>query len=326
MRKTDIKLLRLKFSALLAEQKYIRKSMYRNGATPAGRLGIMEKPAAAESGKTSKVWNAAFKGYKDGTSDFLGDQIEGLTGYRRCDFDSKSVIWTDLVLEEDRERIKQVFKQALKGDKTYMREYRVRARNGEILWIREWGQIVCAEDGQIDFVTGIIMDITEEKQRELLRLNCERKTGKYLTFSLAKEGYGISIMKVKEIIEVMSITPMPQAPPFVKGVINLRGKIVPVADLRTKLGIQGSEYTDRSCIIVLDLSRNGRPVLIGMVVDSVSEVLNIQGSDIEDVNDYLLKSNSDCMLGMAKTNSGIKIILDVDKALGEVALGAPKNF
>ena len=181
----------------------------------------MEKPAVVESGKTSKVWNAAFKGYKDGTSEFLGDQIEGLTGYRRCDFDSKSVIWTDLVLEEDKERIKQVFKQALKGDKTYMREYRVRARNGEILWIREWGQIVCAEDGQIEFVTGIIMDITEEKQRELLRLNCERKTGKYLTFSLATEDYGISIMKVKEIIEVMSITPMPQAPPFVKGVINL---------------------------------------------------------------------------------------------------------
>ena len=90
--------------------------------------------------------------------------------------------------------------------------------------------------------------------------------------------------------------------------------------------MQGSEYTDRSCIIVLDLSNNGRPVLIGVVVDSVSEVLNIQGSDIEDVNDYLLKANSDCMLGMAKTNSGIKIILDVDKALGEVALGAPKNF
>jgi len=157
-------------------------------------------------------------------------------------------------------------------------------------------------------------------------LNCERKTGKYLTFSVAKEEYGISIMKVKEIIEVMSITPIPQAPAYVKGVINLRGKIVPVADLRTKLGIQGSEYTDRSCIIVLDITRNGRPVLIGMVVDSVSEVLHIQGSDIEDVNDIVLKFNSDYMLGMAKTTSGIKIILDVDKVLGEVNLGAAKNF
>ncbi len=286
----------------------------------------MEMTAVAESGKTTKVRNAAFKGYRDGSSEFLGDQIESLIGYSRRDFNSKAVIWTDLVLEEDKEQIKQVFKQALKGNKTYMREYRVRAKNGDILWIREWGQIVCEEDGQIEFVTGIIMDITEEKQQELLRLNCERKTGKYLTFSVAKEGYGISIMKVKEIIEVMSITPMPQAPPFVKGVINLRGKIVPVADLRTKLGIQGSEYTDRSCIIVLDISRNGRPVLIGMVVDSVSEVLNIQGANIEDVNDYLLKSNSDYMLGMAKTTSGIKIILDVDTMLGEVALGTAQNF
>ena len=286
----------------------------------------MEKPTVAEPGKTAKVRNAAFKGYNDGSSDFLGDQIEGLVGYSRWDFNSKAVKWTDLIIEEDRVHTKQVFAQALKGDKTYMRDYRVRAKNGEILWIREWSQIVCGENDQIEFVTGIIRDITEEKKQEELRLSCERKTGKYLTFSVAKEEYGISIMKVKEIIEVMPVTPMPQTPPYVKGVINLRGKIVPVADLRTKLGMQGSEYTDRSCIIVLDLSNNGRPVLIGVVVDSVSEVLNIQGSDIEDVNDYLLKANSDCMLGMAKTNSGIKIILDVDKALGEVALGAPKNF
>lgn len=286
----------------------------------------MEKPAVAESGKTTKVRNAAYKGYKDGSIEFLGDQIEGLIGHSRRDFNSKTVKWTDLVIEEDKASIKQVFAQALKGDKTYMREYRVRAKNDDILWIREWSQIVCGEDDQIEFVTGIIMDITEEKQQELLLSNCERKTGKYLTFSLAKEDYGISIIKVKEIIEVMSITPMPQAPPFVKGVINLRGKIVPVADLRPKLGIQGSEYTDRSCIIVLDITKNGRTVLIGMVVDSVSEVLHIQGAYIEDVNDYVLKFNSDCMLGMAKTTSGIKIILDVDKVLGEVDLGAAKNF
>jgi purine-binding chemotaxis protein CheW len=286
----------------------------------------MEKPAVAVPGQTAKVRNAAFKGYKDGSSEFLGDQIEGLVGYSRQDFNSKSFKWTDLVIEEDKAHIKQVFAQALKGDKTYMREYRVRARNGEILWIREWSQIVCGEDNQIEFVTGIIMDITEEKQQEVLLLSCERKTGKYLTFSVAEEEYGISIMKVKEIIEVMPITPMPQAPPYVKGVINLRGKIIPVADLRTKLGIEESEYTDRTCIIVLDTTKNERKVLIGMVVDSVSEVLHIQGADVEDVNDFMLKFNSECVLGMAKTASGIKIILDVDKVLGEVDLGAAANF
>jgi purine-binding chemotaxis protein CheW len=286
----------------------------------------MEKPAVAESVNTTKVRNAAFKGYKDGSSEFLGDQIEGLVGYSRSDFNSKNIRWTDLVIEDDRGRIKQIFAQALKGDKTYMREYRIRAKNGEILWIREWSQIVCGEDGQIEFVTGIIMDITEEKLQEALLLDCERKTGKYLTFSLAKEEYGISIMKVKEIIEVMSITPMPQAPSFVKGVINLRGKIIPVADLRTKLGLHDSEYTDRTCIIVLEVTKNERTVMVGMIVDSVSEVLHIQGADIEDVNDFLRKFNCDAMLGMAKTASGIKIILDVDTVLGEVDLGTAANF
>ncbi len=286
----------------------------------------MEKPAVAESGKTSKVRNAAFKGYKDGSIEFLGDQIEGLVGYSRRDFNSKACKWTDLIIEEDQAHIKQVFAQALRGDKTYMREYRVRARNEDMLWLREWSQIVCAEDGEMEFVTGIIMDITEEKQQEMLLLSCERKTGKYLTFSIAKEDYGISIMKVKEIIEVMPVTPMPQTPPYVKGVINLRGKIIPVADLRTKLGIQESEYTDRSCIVILETTKDERTVLIGMVVDSVSEVLHIKGADIEDVNDFLLNFNRGCVLGMAKMASGIKMILDVDTVLGDVDIDAAANF
>jgi purine-binding chemotaxis protein CheW len=286
----------------------------------------MEKPAVAESGKTSKVRNAAFKGYKDGSSEFLGDQIEGLVGYSRRDFNSKACKWTDLIIEEDQARIRQVFAQALKGDKTYMREYRVRARNENMLWLREWSQIVCAEDGEMEFVTGIIMDITEEKQQEMLLLSCERKTGKYLTFSIAKEDYGISIMKVKEIIEVMPVTPMPQTPPYVKGVINLRGKIIPVADLRTKLGIRESEYTDRSCIVILETTKDERTVLIGMVVDSVSEVLHIKGADIEDVNDFLLNLNRGCVLGMAKMASGIKMILDVDTVLGDVDINSAANF
>ncbi|MGA2404231.1 MAG: chemotaxis protein CheW [Syntrophobacteraceae bacterium] len=286
----------------------------------------MEKPVVAAPGKTAKVRNAAFKGYKDGSCEFLGDQIEGLVGYSRKDFNSKALKWTDLVIEEDTERIKQVFAQALQGDKTYMREYRVRAGNGDILWIREWSQIVCEENGQIEFATGIVMDITEEKQQEMLLLNCERKTGKYLTFSVANEEYGISILKVKEIIEVMAITVMPQAPPYVKGVINLRGKIIPVADLRTRLGIRESGNTHQTCIIVLETTRNETTVLAGMVVDSVSEVLHIKGSDIEDVHDFMLQFNSDCVLGMAKMDSGLKIILDVDKVLGEVELGVAANF
>ena len=286
----------------------------------------MEKPQVGAPGKAARARYAAFKGYKDGSSEFLGNQIEGLVGYSSHEFNSKAVKWMDLALAEDRAQMKRVFAQALDGDKTYMREYRVRAKSGAVLWIREWSQIVCDESDQIDFVTGIIMDITEEKQQEMLVLNSERKTGKYLTFSVEQEEYGISILKVKEIIEVIPITALPQAPTCIKGVINLRGRIIPVMDLRTKLGIRESENTDRTCIIVLEATVNGSAVVTGIVVDSVSEVLHIKGADIEEINEFMLQFNSDCVLGMAKMNTGLKIILDVDKVFGGVEFAAAGNF
>ncbi len=276
----------------------------------------MAVPAVSKKGK--KVKNVAFKGYEDGTCEFLGDEIEAMLGYRRQDFNSKALKWTDLILKEDLANVKAAFVQALKSDKTYMREYRVRAKNGGILWIREWGQIVCDEEGKMEMTTGIAMDINEEKQQEILQLSRERKTGKYLTFSVADEEYGISILKVKEIIEVMPITPVPQAPPYLKGVINLRGKIIPVADLRTKLGVGESAYTERTCIIVLEVTRKRSNFLTGMVVDSVSEVLHIQGANIEDVREFTLQNNSRYLLGMAKLDSGLKLILDVDEMLGDI--------
>ncbi len=285
----------------------------------------MEKtPLVSE--KTTRVRNAAFKGYKDGTVEFLGDQIESLIGYKRQDFNSKAVRWIDLVVDEDKDRIRKIFVQALKGDKTYMREYRVRAKNGNLLWIREWSQIVCDDNGEVDFATGIIMDITEEKEHEMLLLSCERKTGKYLSFSMAQEEYGISILKVKEIIEVMPITAMPQAPDYVKGVINLRGKIIPVVDLRSKLGIRESENSDRSCIIVLETTRDERTIFSGIIVDSVSEVIYIKGADIEDIKECMFQFSTECILGMAKMDNNLKIILDVDKMMGEVDLSAAANF
>lgn len=286
---------------------------------------MMDAPAVSNKGK--KVKNAAFKGYADGTSEFLGDQIEAMVGYRRQEFNSKALKWTDLILEEDRASVKAAFVQALKGDKTYMREYRVRAQNGAILWMREWGQIVCDDAGKVELATGIAMDITEEKQQEILYLSRERKTGKYLTFTAAESEFGISILKVKEIIEVIPITPVPQAPPYLKGVINLRGKIIPVADLRTKLGLGESASTDRTCIIVLEITRKRSTFLAGMVVDSVSEVIHIQGANIEDVKDFYRDTDSRSLLGMAKMESGLKIILDVDELLGDIeAEGAQQVF
>lgn len=141
------------------------------------------------------------------------------------------------------------------------------------------------------------------------------REGKYLTFSLSEEEYGIGILKVKEIIGMMTITKMPQVPAYVKGVINLRGKVIPVVDLRLKFGLEEMEYTDRTCIIVMEIKSNTGSVLMGIVVDAVSEVLNIKATDIEDTPTFGVRLETDFILGMAKAGGGVKILLDIDKVV-----------
>src|SRR5574340_176251 len=141
------------------------------------------------------------------------------------------------------------------------------------------------------------------------------REGKYLTFTLAEEEYGIGILKVKEIIGMMSITTVPQTPEYMKGVINLRGKVIPVVDLRLKFGMEAMDYTDRTCIIVVEIDGDNRKIQMGIVVDSVSEVLNIKGGDIEDAPSFGSRLNTDYILGMAKTGGKVKILLDIDKVL-----------
>ena len=141
------------------------------------------------------------------------------------------------------------------------------------------------------------------------------KTGKYLTFFLEEEEYGIGILKVKEIIGMMPITSVPRTPEFVKGVINLRGKVIPVMDLRLKFSMGEIPYTDRTCIIVVEIDSQDSTVLIGIVVDAVSEVLNITGDEIEDAPTFGSKLDTDYILGMAKMEGGVKILLDISKVL-----------
>lgn len=141
------------------------------------------------------------------------------------------------------------------------------------------------------------------------------KTGKYLTFTLADEDYGIGILKVKEIIGMMPITSVPKTPQFVKGVINLRGKVIPVIDLRVKFDMGESDYTERTCIIVVEIDTEDETVLIGIVVDSVSEVLNIQEDEIEDTPAFGTQLDVDYILGIAKTEGGVKILLNIDRVL-----------
>ena len=142
-----------------------------------------------------------------------------------------------------------------------------------------------------------------------------QKEGKYLTFTLAGEEYGIGILKVKEIIGMMPITSVPQTPEFVKGVINLRGKVIPVVDLRLKFGMEKMDYTDRTCIIVVEIHTQTGTVRIGIVVDAVSEVLNIKEEVIEETPAFGARLDTGYILGMAKIGGGVKILLDIDRVL-----------
>jgi len=153
-----------------------------------------------------------------------------------------------------------------------------------------------------------------EKMDQAVRAMVEME-GKYLTFVLDKEEYGIGILKIKEIIGMMPITPVPRTPDYVKGVINLRGKVIPVVDLRLRFGMDEIDYTERTCIIVVEIEGQAGIVLIGIVVDAVSEVLNIKGEDIEETPTFGTKLDTEYILGMAKMEGGVKILLDIDQIL-----------
>ena len=147
-----------------------------------------------------------------------------------------------------------------------------------------------------------------------------KEAGKYLTFTLADEGYGIGILKVKEIIGMISITPVPRTPDYVKGVINLRGKVLPVVDLRLKFNMGEITYTERTCIIVVEIDAGDETLMVGIVVDAVSEVLGIAPDAIEDPPAFGTRLTTEYILGMAKTDNGVKIILNIDRVLSQEEL------
>ena len=141
------------------------------------------------------------------------------------------------------------------------------------------------------------------------------REGKYLTFALGPEEYGLEILKVREIIGYMDITAVPQTPQHVKGVINLRGQVIPVIDLRTKFGMETAEITEESCIIVVEINQGNRSFSTGIVVDHVQEVLDIAGQDIEEAPQFGASVDTDFILGMGKIGDTVKILLDIDKVL-----------
>ncbi|MBW8042079.1 MAG: chemotaxis protein CheW [Planctomycetes bacterium] len=146
------------------------------------------------------------------------------------------------------------------------------------------------------------------------------RAGKYLTFALANEEYGLEILKVREIFGYMDITAVPQTPGYVKGVINLRGQVIPVIDLRAKFGMETTEVTEETCIIVVEITQDDQKFSTGIVVDHVQEVLDIAGEDIEESPQFDSSVNTDFILGMGKIGDTVKILLDIDKVLNSVDL------
>ena len=147
-----------------------------------------------------------------------------------------------------------------------------------------------------------VNEITSSEQRDL--------GGKYLTFLLDEEEYGVEILKVREIIGLMDITNVPQTPDFVEGVINLRGKVIPVIDLRAKFGLSRTEYNDQTCIIVVDVG-----MLMGIIVDTVQEVHDIPAKDIDPAPSLGASVDTSFILGMGKVKDRVTMLLDIDRVL-----------
>jgi purine-binding chemotaxis protein CheW len=140
--------------------------------------------------------------------------------------------------------------------------------------------------------------------------------GKYLTFSIRGESYGIDVLKIREIIRLIAITAVPQMPAYVRGVVNLRGKIIPVLDLRLRFGFDEAKSTEQTCIVVVLVKLpGGKSTQMGLVVDAVEEVVNISAADIEETPDFGAEVSTDCLLGMAKIKGAVKTLLDIDRVL-----------
>lgn len=164
--------------------------------------------------------------------------------------------------------------------------------------------------------------MAEENKSATVEQSLRELAGKYLTFELGKEEYGIEILKVQEIIGMMTVTHVPRTPPFVRGVVNLRGKVIPVVDLRIKFDMPGKEDTERTCIIVLQVMAGDQQVTMGIIVDEVSEVLDIAADQIEPAPSFGAHVHTDFILAMGKVGEKVVMLLDVDRVLSSTELGA----
>ena len=167
---------------------------------------------------------------------------------------------------------------------------------------------------------------TQERPRITAPPITGTRAGKYLTFKLGKEEFGIQVMHVREIMGVQDITAVPGTPAHLKGVINLRGKIIPVVDLRLKFAFPEAAFTQTTCIIVVQVMQEDEPAMIGLIVDGVSEVLTLADSDIEDAPDFGEGVDTPFVLGIAKVKGAVKILLKIEDVLTLQELRGMEGF
>jgi len=178
---------------------------------------------------------------------------------------------------------------------------------------------LCYENTKIKEIS-MAETLTQQNSTAFISENAQE--GKYLTFSLGAEEFGLEILKVREIIGYIDVTAIPRTADYVKGVINLRGQVIPVVNLRLKFGMKESDVTDQTCIIVVETIRDNKEINVGIIVDRVQEVLDINEQDIDPSPQFSSSVDTDFILGIAKIGESIKILLSIDKVLQKGALSA----
>jgi purine-binding chemotaxis protein CheW len=191
-------------------------------------------------------------------------------------------------------------------------EAKLKKNDGGILRGALFSQMLTFENEPC--VLTVIYDLTERRNAEdeirRLREELSQKEIKYLMFILEGEEYGVDILNVREIIGIMPITPVKDTPPYIKGIINLRNRIIPITDIRLRLGLSSAEYTNQTCIIVLESANNENKNLMGIIVDSVTDVRGIKKRDIRPPSELDLNTDTELILGIAKSENNIKIIIN----------------
>jgi len=323
----------------------------------------LKKSEARFSGLLERLGEAVFRmSIPDERYEYFSPAARSVFGYDGKDFMDNPLFMRKIIHPDFTDSFVKTWKKVLQGEVPRTYEYKIVDPDLRERWIFQTNTGVFDENREIIAMEGCCTDISDRKRAEealrvsekkykeiaetlrkekaeheraedeLRKLSEEleqrirKREGKYLIFTLSGESYGISILKIREILGMMPVTPVHNTPVFLKGVINLRGRVIPVADLRLRLGLESADYTDRTCIIVTELTGETADSenimrLMGIVADSVSEVLNIKGTDIDDAPEFGIGLNTDYILGVARSEKDVKILINIESLFNAEEMG-----